>query len=95
MLLECEKGNRTVAAGPLTTILIRGRIDILYWFLGVKIRRGKVNNPLSSKDARILKMLQKQKNLLIESVNDRRPGSTSKIEVQGRIEMLEWLLLND
>ncbi len=95
MLLEGENSNRTVVAGPLTRTLIRGRIDILNWFLGIQVRKTKEKNPLSSTDARLLKMLQKQKNLLMEPINDRRPSSTSRIEVQGRIEMLEWLLLKD
>jgi len=30
--------------------------------------------------------------LLIQPINERHPSFTSKIEVQGRIEMLEWLL---
>jgi hypothetical protein len=94
MLRECES-NRTVVAGPLTGMLIRGRIDILNWFLGIKVRKTKENSPISSKDARLLKMLQKQKNLQAEPINDKHPSNVSKIKVQGRIEMLEWLLTDD
>lgn len=95
MLRECENTDRTIGAGPLTKMLIRGRIDILNWFLGIQARKDKENIPQSGTDSRLLKMLQKQKNLLMEPINDRRPNSTSKMEVQGRIEILEWLLLGD
>jgi hypothetical protein len=95
MLLECENTDRTVVPGPLAKTLIRGRIDILNWFLAIRVQSDKENTLSSSGNARLLKMLQKQKKLLMEPINHRRPSPNSKIEVQGRIEMLEWLLLND
>ncbi len=95
MLRECENANKAIIAGPLTKKLIRGRIDILDWSLGIQVRGDKENSTRSSADARILKMLQKQKNLLTEPVSDKRPSLISKIEIQGRIEILEWLLLSD
>jgi len=40
-------------------------------------------------------MLQKQKELLKEPEDVRKPTHTSKIKIQGRIEMLEWLLMDE
>ena len=45
--------------------------------------------------SKALKMSQKQKDLLIQPINDRYPSPHSKVEVQGRIEMLEWLLMSE
>jgi hypothetical protein len=91
--LRTEKRN-PIVAGPLTKLLIEGRIDILKWFLTIQ-KQARSRNSTSLLDTRLLKMLQKQKDLLIQPINERHPSFTSKIEVQGRIEMLEWLLVSE
>jgi len=52
-------------------------------------------NMQKSIDSRTLVMLQKQKELLKEPEDVRKPTHTSKIKIQGRIEMLEWLLMDE
>lgn len=85
-----KQDDRNVTAGPLTRLLILGRIDILNWFLTVE--RGPEDR-VSSLDSKVMKMLQKQKDLLAMPIDEKKPNHTSKIAIQGRIEMLEWLMM--
>jgi len=87
--MEQEKGD--VVAGPLTRLLIQGKIEMLRWFLTIETA---VENHALSLDTRIIQMLQKQRDLLNQSIDDRNPNSINKVEIQGRIEILEWLLMN-
>lgn len=94
MLVENKNDDRTIVAGPLTGLVIKGRIDILNWILTIYQNNGS-KIAMESIDSRILVMLQRQKELLEDAEEIRKPDHTSKLEVQGRIEMLEWLLMNE
>jgi len=62
MLVKKETGHTTIVSGPLTGLLIKGRVDILNWFLTILESKRSVKD-IESVDSRILVMLQRQKEL--------------------------------
>jgi hypothetical protein len=83
-----EKGE--VNAGPLTRLLIEGRIEILQWCLSVMTIADNAGK-LPSRE-RLSAMLEKQKELIAEPEDKRKPNSISRVQIQGRVEILECLL---
>jgi hypothetical protein len=69
LLRSMERHDRNMAAGPLTKLLIHGRVDMLNWFLTIQSDKS-LEESTSSLDSRVMQMLHKQKDLLQEPIDE-------------------------